>query len=137
MSRMQRIHATYIFSLLFIALLAITPSVVAAQSIPVGMPENARAKTYGGGWECERGFREANGTCATVKVPANAYLTDTSYGRAWECERGFREVSEACAAIKVPSHAYLDSAGDGWKCDRGYRKVEEACVAVKIPANGY
>ena len=46
---------------------------VFAQGHSVGMPEHASPERYGSGWECDRGYREINGTCIAVKVPADAY----------------------------------------------------------------
>jgi len=140
MTRMRRPRATFtrsLVSLILLAVLAAAPGVVLAQGGSGAIPANARAKSYGSGWECKRGYREVDGACAAVKVPANAYPTNKSYGRGWTCERGYREVDGACTAIKVPSHAYLDSFGDRWNCERGYRKVDEACLAVKVPAHAY
>lgn len=139
MSRMRRPRAISIHSLILLAALAAAHDVVFAQRDSVGMPENARAKSDGSGWECDRGYRELNGACAAVKAPANAYPTDTSYGRGWECDRGYREVDETCVAVKVPPNGYLadSSYGLGWKCDRGYRAVDEACIALKLPDNAH
>jgi len=80
---------------------------------------------------------EVKGTCAAIKVRANAYLN--SSGDQWECNRGFREIDGICVAIKVPRNGYLAdySNGTGWECNRGYRAVKETCAAVKVPANGY
>lgn len=123
--------------LILLVILTAVPVRAFAKDGTVEIPEHASAKKYGSGWECDRGYREINGACAAVKVPANAYPTNVPYGRGWECVRGYRKVDETCAAIKVPPNAYLNSSGDRWKCDRGYRKVDDACIAVKVPANGY
>jgi hypothetical protein len=103
----------------------------------VGIPANAHAKSYGSGWECDLGFREANGKCAVVQVPANAYRIASSYGRGWECSRGYRRSGAACEAIKIPVNAFLNSYGNNWRCERGYRKIDETCVFINVPANGY
>ena len=101
---------------------------------PKAYPTN---KSYGLGWECNRGYLEVDKTCRFVKVPSNAYLN--SRGDGWKCDRGHRKVKEICVAIKVPSNGYLNdsSYGSDWKCDRGYRAVDGICVAVEVPANGY
>ena len=52
------------------------------------IPENATAKRYGSGWECNAGFRESGGACAAIKIPANASANGQSYGKGWECNRG-------------------------------------------------
>ena len=91
MSKIRQASAISIHSLILLTLLAAVHGLVFAQSDSVELPGNARAKSYGSGWECERGYREDNGTCAAIGVPANAYLTNSSYGSGWECGRGYRE----------------------------------------------
>ena len=46
-----------------------------ADAISGEMPENAYPtnKSYGPGWECERGFRQSNGACVALDVPAHAF----------------------------------------------------------------
>ena len=73
------------------------------------IPKNAHAKSYRSGWECDQGFQEANGKCAAVQVPENAYPTDSSYGRGWGCSRGYRRSGAACAAMLRPVNAFLNS----------------------------
>ena len=102
MNVLDRSGARCICSLILLALLATAPAVAFAQSSTVGVPENARAKAYGSGWECDPGYREVNGGCAGVEIPANAYPTNESYGSGWECDRGFRQLDETCVAINVP-----------------------------------
>lgn len=51
MSRMRRSRAVFIHALILLAILAAAPGVVFAQGGSVGMPENARAKSFGSGWE--------------------------------------------------------------------------------------
>ncbi len=113
----------FIQSLILLALLATVPGLVFAQDGSINIPENASAKGYGGGWECNRGYRVNKGACAAIKVPANAYTTDASYGRGWKCLRGYRQIAERCSAIRVPPNGYLDASGNKWKCNRGYRAV--------------
>jgi len=113
-----------------IALLALAfwPDVAATQADSAGAaPLNAHAKRYGGGWECDRGYRSVRRSCVAVEVPPNAYLD--SLGHGWECNRGYREATGVCAKIEVPSNAFLNSNGSGWECHRGYRKVEQSCAA--------
>jgi hypothetical protein len=123
--------------LLFIGLVAALPGIAAAQTASIDIPENARNKSFGSGWECERGFREADGACRAVEIPANAFATNTTYGRGWECGRGYNDVRGTCEAMAVPAQGYLTSSGDRWECDRGFRKEGEACVQIRVPANGY
>jgi hypothetical protein len=138
MSRMRRPHTISIPFLILLALLGAVPSLVFAQGGSIAMPENARAKSHGSGWECDQGYRETNGTCAAIKAPENAYPTNTAYGRGWHCGRGYRQVDETCVAITVPSNAYPDaSRSDRWICDRGYRADKGTCVALNVPANAY
>ena len=128
-----------VFVLCALAFLTVqtVPGVVAAESVSAAIPDNARAKNYGSGWECNEGYREKDGLCAVIEVPANAYPTKSSNGKGWKCSWGHREEDNACIAIEVPANAYLDGSGDIWTCDRGFRKVADACVAIQVPANGY
>ena len=137
MSSLRRPPVIFIFSLFGFALLAAALGVVFAQSGSVRVPDNAHARGYGGGWECDRGYRQVKGGCAAVKAPANAYLNNSAYGSGWECNWGYHQVDKSCVAIEVPLNAYLNSFGDEWKCDRGYRARREACVVVKVPMNGH
>jgi hypothetical protein len=57
---------------MLVALLAASSNSVFAQVRSGDMPENASPNHYGSGWECDRGYREADGICNVVKVPANA-----------------------------------------------------------------
>ena len=94
-------------ALILLALLAIVHSHVFAQSGSIEVPENARVKEYGNGWECNQGYRAVDGACTAVKLPANAYLTNTSCGSDWECVRGYREINGAaqplgCQTMRTP-----------------------------------
>ena len=137
MNNTRRPRDIFMHALILLALLAAVPGLLFAQAGSVEIPENARAKTYGDVWECDRGYREVEKACVAIEVPANAYPTSTSYGSGWECVWGYREVDETCVAIDVPPHAYLDASGDRWKCSRGYQMADGACVVVKVPPNGY
>lgn len=103
----------------------------------VKVPDNAHAKNYGSGWECDKGFREKNRGCIAIKVPDNAFPTNSNYGQGWECSWGFRQVGTRCAAFKVPQNAFLNSFGDKWKCDRGYRARGDRCEQIKVPQNAH
>ena len=77
-----------------IALLALVswPALAAARDDPAkAVPPNAHAKRYGGGWQCDRGYRKVGLSCAVVQVPAHAYWTKADYSRGWKCARGYRE----------------------------------------------
>jgi hypothetical protein len=73
MSRMRRPRTNSLHFLILLALLATAPGVVFAQVASIGMPENSHARSYGSGWECDRGYRAVDEACVAVKVPANAY----------------------------------------------------------------
>lgn len=102
------------------------------------MPENASAKSYGDGWECNIGFRLNENDCVAVVVPQNAYDTNRSYGSGWECLHGFRRTDEAaCVAVEVPEGGFLDPSGERWRCLRGYLKIDDTCQEIVLPANAY
>jgi len=109
-----------------------------AQTAAQPMPENASAKKYASGWECNIGFRLNDDACVAVIVPQNAYETNRSYGPGWECLHGFRSTDEAsCVAVEVPEGGYLNPSGEGWRCLRGYIKVDDTCQEIVLPANAY
>jgi hypothetical protein len=138
MSSTRRPGILSIYGVFFLALVGAAPDLLFAKdALSAEVPANAHGQRYGSGWECDPGYRKAKQACAAVRVPANAYPTDTSYGTGWECSRGYQEVDKACVFIKVPPNAYLGASGDRWKCDRGYRLTDKACVAISVPANGY
>jgi len=124
MIKMRRPYVLPMHPLICLALLAVVPGHVFARDPSVAMPEHASANRYGSGWECDRGYREANGACIAVKVPADAYATNASYGPGWECNWGYREVDETCAAIKVPPNAYLTNASYGSGCGSAIEATE-------------
>lgn len=136
-SRFRSPPGLFQFALPALVWLAIAFASGAASAGTGSPPVNASPKTNGGGWECDRGFREARGTCVEVSVPENAVATQESYGRGWECRRGYREDTNACAAIPVPDNAYLDASGVRWACKRGFRELDEACLAIKVPHNAF
>lgn len=109
-----------------------------AQNTIQPMPENASAKSYGDGWECNVGYRQSGKTCHKVTVPDNAYSTNRTYGLGWECFRGFRRTGEAnCIAVEVPEGGYLDPSGERWRCLRGYVKVDDTCQKIILPPHSY
>jgi len=102
------------------------------------MPENARASSYGDGWECNIGYRLDGDICAAVVVPENAYETNRSHGAGWECHHGFRKVDgTACVAVVVPAGGFLDASGERWHCLRGVFKQGGGCQESGVPENGY
>lgn len=109
-----------------------------AQSAALPIPENASAKSYGDGWECNIGFRLSENACVAVIVPQNAYDTNRSYGSGWECLHGFRRTDDAaCIAVEVPEGGNLDPSGERWRCLRGNIKVDYTCQEIVLPANAY
>lgn len=103
------------------------PGGVSAGSTATGIPENARAKGYEPGWECDGGYREANGACTAVRVPANGYFVASSDDLGWKCARGYRPVDETCIAVTMPKNAHLDYSGNNWEGNQPYRKRQDQC----------
>ncbi len=102
------------------------------------MPENASAKSYGSGWDCDIGYRLNGDNCAAVVAPENAYETNRTYGLGWECHHGFRKLDQAaCVAVVVPDGGFLDPSGGGWHCLRGFRITDDTCQEVVLPENAY
>ena len=109
-----------------------------AQTNALLMPENASARSYGDGWECNIGFRLNENACVAVIVPQNAYATNRSYGSGWQCLHSFRRTDDAaCVAVEVPEGGFLDPSGERWRCLRGYIKVDDTCQEIVLPANAY
>ncbi len=109
-----------------------------AQSEASSIPENSHTKSYGIGWECNRGFKSDGGKCSPITVPENARLSDRSYGKGWECHYGYKEDGgKSCNKTVVPEGGYLDAYGDGWRCLRGYRNTDESCEKIVVPVNAY
>ena len=126
MGRAPQTPAISIRDLILFALLAVVSVPLFAQSDSAAVPENARAKEYGKGWVCNQGYRAVNDGCTAIKLPANAYPTNSSYGSGWKCGRGYREANGDCAAVTVPDNAYSTNSpyGNGWRCERGYREFK-------------
>lgn len=109
-----------------------------AQAQVARMPDNAKPKSYGGGWECLRGFRQDGDGCVAIVLPDNAYATNRTYGAGWECLHGFREVGGTmCVKVDVPEGGYLDPSGTSWRCHRGYMRVDDLCEQIILPPNSY
>lgn len=127
-----RLHWVSFIGSIFALLVLATP--VFAQT----MPENASAKSYGDGWECNVGYRHVGDVCSAVTAPENAYKTNRTYGPGWECLHGFRTVEgTACVAVVVPDGGFLDPSGLRWHCLRGFLKVDDRCQKVIVPENAY
>ncbi len=109
-----------------------------SQSGAASVPENAHAKTYGEGWECDLSYRLVRGQCVAIAVPENGYPTNQSYGVGWECQHGFQEANgNTCVEVSVPEGGYLDPSGEQWKCLRGFRRVGNACQEIELPDHAY
>lgn len=109
-----------------------------AQTTPQSMPQNASAKSYGDGWECNIGYRLTGDVCAAIVVPQYAYATNRKYGVGWECRHGYQwDGSTACVAVFVPKGGYLGPSGERWLCLRGFAKVDEVCRKIVLPENAY
>lgn len=126
-----------------IARMAVVAGLIASFAFPAfaqdaPMPANATARSYGEGWECDRGYRRDADACLAVIVPENAYATNRTYGKGWECLHGFQEVDDAaCFEVVVPEGGYLDPSGQKWSCLRGYMKVDDVCLKIDLPPNAY
>ena len=142
-ARMRKTNTTATARL--VARLAVVAGIMASVAFPVfaqdgtgPTPDNAKARNYGGGWDCSLGYRVNGADCASIDIPENAYATGRSYGSGWACRRGYAEVAgTSCEAIPIPDNAYLRSSGYDWQCDRGYRRDRDACIPIALPENGY
>jgi hypothetical protein len=68
MRHLRRPYGMFIRVLALIALVAAFPGIASAQLASAEIPENARARSFGSGWVCERGYRESDGTCEAVRL---------------------------------------------------------------------
>lgn len=75
----------------------VAPATAYAQARSSELPDNARKKGYGGGWECNDGFQEKAGTCVAIIIPEGAHL-DYS-GNDWECGKRHRRQGDKCLAV--------------------------------------
>ena len=91
-------------------LVLLSVSAVPAQAGKGAVPENATAKAYGGGWECNPGYRWSNSDCVVVILPENSYLTGSSYGLGWKCSYGYKQNRDVCEFVALPANAYLSAA---------------------------
>ena len=126
------------YALVLLAVFSGPLELASAQDSKGAIPANSTAKSYGSGWECDKGFRMNGGSCIAVTSPKNAYLTNSSYGDGWACRHGYRKKGDTCSPVALPANAYLSgSSGDRWLCDRGFRQVKDTCEAISVPENGY
>lgn len=134
---MRRFAYSSLFCLAVSALVTFAGLSAYGQNSDATLPANATSKTYGTGWDCDRGYREADGDCDSIRIPENAIATKTSYGRGWVCRWGYRETKETCVAVEVPANAHLNASGVSWDCGRGFREVDGTCVDILVPKNGF
>lgn len=77
--RQRRVILFYAMTLVAISIMASDD--VSATENSAGMLENAHAKELGSGWLCDRGYEEVDGICNAIRVPENAFPTDSSFNR--------------------------------------------------------
>lgn len=132
----QTVLALLVLAIMSLLILG-TPSLAQTEIAPI--PENAHAKSFGDGWECDPSFRVVDDRCAAIVVPDNAYPTNRTYGTGWNCLHGFNESGDAasCIEIVVPAGGYLDQSGRKWRCLRGYNKIKDTCAPIVLPAHAY
>ena len=68
MSKIRQTPTIAIHALVLLALLAPAQGVMSAENDSPELPENAQAKSYGSGWECNRGLRKLKEAYAAVRV---------------------------------------------------------------------
>ncbi|MEM8775087.1 MAG: hypothetical protein AAGF53_08635 [Pseudomonadota bacterium] len=126
-----------------IARMAVVAGMIASFAFPAfaqdaPMSAHATARSFGNGWECDRGYRRDGDACLAIIVPENAYATNRAYGSGWECLHGFQEVDDAtCLEVVVPDGGYLDPSRQRWNCLSGYMKVDDLCLEIDLPPNTY
>ncbi len=137
-SDMNSRNLALVLSAVAFVIFAVPVPAAQAQTASSEIPANARANSYGSGWECVSGFRNNGGqTCEQIAVPENAYLSGSTFGRGWVCARGYRERGTSCEPIEIPANAYLSASGTDWNCERGFLKKRNACAEVQVPENAY
>ncbi len=124
---------------------ALLTGLVMALALPVlaqdgtgPVPQNAETRSFGGGWDCDVGYRVEGVECLAIDVPENAYATERSYGTGWACRRGYQVAGgTSCEPIPVPENAFLSESTNGWHCERGYRRERDACIVIVLPDHAY
>ena len=87
---------------------------VSAQDGTGPTPQNAQPRGYGGGWDCDLGYRVEGAECLALDIPEHAYPTGRAYGTGWDCARGYEDANgTSCTPIPVPANAFLRSSGYG------------------------
>lgn len=93
MARQSIIRLSSFMGLILGFCLVSTTPVLAQQGGHGAIPDNATERRFGGGWECNLGYRSDGESCAEIILPENAYPTGRSYGTGWECTHGYAEKS--------------------------------------------
>jgi len=124
-------------------------------------------ESIGGGWSCNRGYREVNNQqCVEITIPrmhtlwtrvmawlvVRSRLSAKWTQRAWRLRaaNGYllrRRDDWKCdrgfrqqgntCLLVHAKNAYLDGSGSDWKCDRGFRKEGVVCSSLTVPVNAY
>ena len=81
--------------MVFVVAFAVPAELALAQDGEAALPANATAKSYGSGWDCDKGYRKNDEACDAVMVPANAYPTKSSYGAGWACQHGYKQSQDS------------------------------------------
>lgn len=89
------------------------------------LSQNAHKNPFGGGWECNRGFKQVGNECQKVQLPANAVLD--ILGNDWECKRGFKRTGNECGKLTIPANASIDILGNDWICNKGFKRSASEC----------
>lgn len=111
----KRLISRAIYALIFGWMVLASPQDPAfAQTKTADVPNNASARQFSTGWDCNEGYREVNADCQKIKVPENAYPTKRQFGDGWKCKWGFKKSDEACIPVGIPANAYLESSGNDW-----------------------
>ncbi|HSR71614.1 MAG TPA: hypothetical protein VLL72_04475, partial [Kiloniellales bacterium] len=69
MTTMRQLRAKIVYPLMLVTLAIATSGAALAQGRSAATPENATARSFGGGWACDRGYREAEGDCTALAIP--------------------------------------------------------------------
>lgn len=107
------------------------------------LPSNSHANPYGGGWQCNKGYRKSGAQCVAVQLPANAQLN--VFGNDWECQKGYRKSDAQCVpmtadelraqaererAILLELQRRRAQGVSGEDCETEYKTGAEVCVSV-------
>ena len=74
----DHIVAYTLISLMSLMVFAGSSGLAEAQGIKSAVPANATANTYGGGWECDKGYRKTDSACVVAVSYTHLTLPTTS-----------------------------------------------------------